>query len=78
MANLHFGLATSNCFIAEYCQMENPLRDGLLIQPLEIQAGGYVDPPLLPGLGVQITDDFIAKYSYRLTGGTQMIYSEVR
>jgi hypothetical protein len=28
----------------------------------------------LPGLGTQITDDFIAKYPYQRTGGHKMSY----
>jgi L-alanine-DL-glutamate epimerase-like enolase superfamily enzyme len=74
MANFHFGLATANCVMAEFCQVQNPLREGLLANPLRIHPGGYIEAPTLPGLGVQITDDFIARYPYQATGGHRMSY----
>lgn len=62
-AYLHFVASTPNVIIAELCELKNPLRQELLIEPIHFQ-DGYVQPPRLPGLGVQITDKIVEKYPF--------------
>ncbi|MDR0656641.1 MAG: mandelate racemase/muconate lactonizing enzyme family protein [Treponema sp.] len=64
MANMHFIASTPNAYIMEYDQTLNPLRDELLIkQP--VYKDGYVELiEDLPGLGVELREDTIKKFSY--------------
>ena len=64
MANMHFIAATPNAFVMEFDQTLNPLRDELLLQQPQYR-DGYVDLiENLPGLGVELRDETIAKYPY--------------
>jgi L-alanine-DL-glutamate epimerase-like enolase superfamily enzyme len=62
-ATYHFGFATSNCQILEYPTWDNPLRDELLVRPFDIREG-LIYPSDLPGLGVELREETIAKYPY--------------
>jgi L-alanine-DL-glutamate epimerase-like enolase superfamily enzyme len=68
MANYHFGFATPNCVALEYPTYGNPLRDALLVEPLQI-VEGHLLPPRVPGLGVHLPDEVRARYPYQ--PGTQ-------
>lgn len=61
MANLHFGLFQLACICVEHPRYTNPLREGLLQEPLKIK-NGCVSPPSLPGLGVELTEEIVQKY----------------
>ena len=64
MANLHIIASTPNVLVMEYDRTLNPLREGLLQGSL-IYRDGYIEiPEGIVGLGVELTDDFIRKYSY--------------
>ncbi|MFZ0886829.1 MAG: mandelate racemase/muconate lactonizing enzyme family protein [Candidatus Binataceae bacterium] len=64
MANYHLGFCMPNCFILERPVMQNPLETEMLVEPLQIE-DGYVLPPTAPGLGVKLTDEIKAKYTYK-------------
>jgi len=64
MANLHVIFSTPNMLVMEYDRTPNPLRDELLVEPL-VYRDGYVElPKPVPGLGVELTDEVLKKYSY--------------
>lgn len=61
-ATLHFAAATPNVPMVEYAQVSNPiLRDLMVEQPTF--SNGYLELPKVPGLGVDLTDEVISKYS---------------
>ena len=42
----------------------NPLRDDLLLDPIKYKDGYIAMPSDRPGLGVELSDEIIAKYPY--------------
>jgi len=64
MANLHIIVSSPNALIMEYDRTINPLRDGLLVEPLEYKDGHVSFPKGIPGLGVQLTDETIEKFKF--------------
>lgn len=63
MANMHFIASTPNVLVMEYDRTLNPLRDKLLVEPLKYENGYVYVNKNIPGLGVNLTDDIIKKYS---------------
>jgi len=63
MASLHLIASTPNCIVAEYSQMPNPLRTELLVKKPKLEEG-YITLPQIPGLGVEVTEEHIRKYSF--------------
>lgn len=63
-AHLHLLAAIPNAIVCEYQMIANGLRDDLFIEPLRMEAGEIIIPDL-PGLGIHITDEIIAKYPYQ-------------
>lgn len=61
-ANIHAAFA-AGARMSEYPMLPNPLRDEMYIEPFEI-TDGELRKPRLPGLGIQLTDELIAKYPY--------------
>ena len=64
VANLHFIVSTPNGIMVEVDQMPDPLRDELLSEPVDVK-NGYVDIPTKPGLGVELSEDALRKYSLK-------------
>ena len=69
--NYHLAFATPNCRIVEYPSWNYPLIEELFVEPLRIE-NGFVYPPKIPGLGVHLTDEIRAKYSFRKGLGAKM------
>ncbi|HCR16132.1 MAG TPA: mandelate racemase/muconate lactonizing enzyme family protein [Candidatus Latescibacteria bacterium] len=63
-ANLAWAFVARNTVLAEYPTWHFPLTDELFIKKPCIE-DGYVLPPTLPGLGVELTNDTVEKYRYR-------------
>jgi len=63
LANLHTIACLSNALIVEYSQAYNPLRQSLLVRPLQFEDGELLLPEV-PGLGVDITSEVIERYPY--------------
>ena len=68
MANLHFALANPSSTYMEVCQLRSPFREELLNSPLVIGAG-FIQPPVGPGLGFELSDDVINRFPYAKSGG---------
>jgi L-alanine-DL-glutamate epimerase-like enolase superfamily enzyme len=61
-ANLHLVAATPNIPMVEFPQVSNPIaKDLMKEQP--VFKDGYIKYPIAPGLGVELTDEVIEKYS---------------
>jgi len=71
LANVHWAFTTPNVFIHEYPTWGFPLRDELLVEPLEIR-DGYLYPPKTPGLGVELRKETIERYPFRGGIGAEM------
>lgn len=63
-ASLHFLASVPNALILEYCVEDNPLRKGLVRNPVRLESG-YALVPQEPGLGVEIDPGTIEKYLVR-------------
>ena len=68
MANLHTVLAQPEVELFEYCTLPNPLRERLLVEPLE-RAGSSVRAPTAPGLGVSVTPALEQEFPFVRNGG---------
>lgn len=62
-SNYHAAFATPNCFMVEFPTILNPLRQELLVEPLNV-IDGFLQAPTAPGLGLQLTDAIIEKYPF--------------
>ena len=65
-ASLHLAAALENSAVMEFDYNENPLRSGLLREPLEPK-DGFMQPPDGPGLSVTLDPDALQRY--RFEGG---------
>ena len=63
-ANVHFVVSTPNGFMVEVDQMPDPFRDELLSEPIEVNHG-YIDILDKPGLGVELNERALQKYSLK-------------
>lgn len=61
-ANFHAAFA-AGARMSEFPMLANPLRDEMYIEPFEVK-NGELQKPRLPGLGIQLTEELIAKYPY--------------
>lgn len=61
---VHFALATPNWLIQEAITSDVPWREEVLGEGLEIK-NGYIEPPVKPGLGVDINEKAAAKYPFK-------------
>jgi L-alanine-DL-glutamate epimerase-like enolase superfamily enzyme len=64
MGNFHAAFATGNCDYLELSSVPNPLREEVMVKPLQIVDGKLL-APVAPGLGVHLPDDLLEKYPYR-------------
>ncbi len=62
-ASLHLAAALENSAVMEFDYNENPLRSGLLQEPLE-PVNGFMRPPGGPGLGVTLDSEAIERYHF--------------
>jgi len=69
---LHIATALPHFLTYEYMQSDwskeqpNPLRHHLLQEPVEVFADGYLaTPPEKPGLGIELNDDILQRYTVR-------------
>ncbi len=68
MANLHTALATPGMDLVELCTLPNPLRDELLVAPLQFDESSLL-APTAAGWGVSITPEIEARFPYKPGGG---------
>lgn len=61
-ATLHLFAATPGGMFVEYDATENPLRDKILKKPFTIN-NGYIEVPSGPGLGIELDEEAIKRYS---------------
>lgn len=67
-ANLHTVLAQPDIELFEYCTLPNPLRDALLVKPIEVR-DGRIPAPLAPGLGVALSEQVEREFAFVAGGG---------
>ena len=67
-AELHLSAALPNFLIFEQMQSDwsktegNPLREDLVIKPVEVREGAYLELPRGPGLGVELNEGVVDRY----------------
>lgn len=61
-AALHVNASVKNSLFVEYCFEETPLRKELAVEPIGME-DGYVSVPEKPGLGVELNEEVLEKYS---------------
>lgn len=64
MTNLHLALATDGMDLVEWCTVDNPLREALLVAPLT-PVQGRVPAPEVPGLGVALTEEIERQFPFQ-------------
>lgn len=67
-ANLHAALAHPHVELFEFCTLPNPLRDALLVEPVDFR-DGRVHAPTAPGLGVHLAPELEQRFAYIPGGG---------
>ena len=67
-ANLHTVLAESHVTLFEYCTLPNPLREGLLVDEINLEDGA-IHAPTAPGLGISLTPELEEKFAFIPGGG---------
>lgn len=65
-ASLHFLAALKDGDLMEFCRTGSPLNTDLLIKPIEFEHGMVVVPQS-PGLGVELNEEIVKKYGYRVS-----------
>ena len=63
MQNIHCGFACPNTIMLEIAPAYGPLHSEVIIDSPRIK-NGYVQPPEIPGLGIELTDDTIRKFPF--------------
>jgi L-alanine-DL-glutamate epimerase-like enolase superfamily enzyme len=61
-ADSHMIASISNGMMIEVDRHENPLRDELLVEAIELDKEGYIHVPQKPGLGVEVDPKAIKKF----------------
>ena len=63
MVNIHFGFSTPNFLIQEVMRSDVPWRDEIIdgVTPI---IGGYVEPSMVPGIGIDINMEAAAKHPF--------------
>lgn len=62
VANMHFLASLNNGGILEMDRNPYPLRDELLVEPIEVRSDGLVYLPEKPGLGIELDDSVVKRY----------------
>lgn len=62
-SSLQVGFATPNYLIQEVVHADVPWRNDILTEPLDVQHG-FCDPPVKPGLGIDINEAEAAKHPF--------------
>lgn len=62
MASLHLAASLPNFLICEIDRLPNPLREELTFTPFRIE-NGYVQISQAPGLGIELNEEIIRKYT---------------
>jgi len=62
VATLHLAASIPNFLICEVDRLPNPLREDLLLKPMQIR-NGYVQVSQEPGLGIELNEEILKKYA---------------
>lgn len=62
-ASLHLNAYQKHPVFQEFCTNDTPLSRDLVMNPLQLDANGYIQVPTTPGLGVDLNDEVVARYT---------------
>jgi D-galactarolactone cycloisomerase len=62
-ASVHLSAALRDCIVMELDYTYNPLREELLVEPLELKQG-FLAPPEKPGLGVELDPQALQRFAF--------------
>lgn len=62
-ASLHLNAYQKYPVFQEFCTNDTPLSRDLVLNPLQLDHDGYVAVPSTPGLGIELNDEAVAKYT---------------
>jgi L-alanine-DL-glutamate epimerase-like enolase superfamily enzyme len=62
-ATLHVLAANPQESLLEFCVSNSPLKRDLLLEPFDIDKDGFVKVPEKPGLGIELNEEIIEKFS---------------
>ena len=75
MVNIHLGLTIPNFLIQEVMRSDVPWRDEIVRGVPEI-VGGYVLPPTVPGIGVEIDEKAAARHPFEVVKPVQWYHDD--
>jgi L-alanine-DL-glutamate epimerase-like enolase superfamily enzyme len=76
MANLQFALANPSSAMIETCWMLSLFREALYVEPLRM-VNGCIQPPVAPGLGIDLGDAILDRYAYTGKAGHRFDWQPV-
>ena len=62
-ATLHLLAAIPQESLLEFCVSESPLKADLLVEPFSIDKEGFIKVPERPGLGIELNEETVERYS---------------
>jgi galactonate dehydratase len=75
MVNIHIGFALPNFMIQEVMRNDVPWRDEVVRGSVPI-VGGFVSPPELPGIGIEINEKAAKKHPYKASAPIQWVHDD--
>lgn len=61
-ASLHINASSRYPTFQEFCTNDSPISRDLCVNPITLDADGYIKVPERPGLGIELDEDIIKKY----------------
>ena len=62
-ASLHFNAVLPRALFLEYNVCENPMLRDIIVNPVSMDADGFIPVPEGPGLGIQVNENEVRRYS---------------
>lgn len=61
--SLHLNAYQKNAVYQEFCTNDTPLSRDLVLNPLKLDSEGYLSVPSSPGIGVELNEEVVQKYT---------------
>lgn len=62
-ASLHLNSYQTNPVFQEFCTNDSPLSRALAVNPLVLHSDGYLDVPKAAGLGIEVNEEVVERYT---------------
>ena len=65
-ASLHFNAVLPRALFLEYNVCENPMLREIILNPVRLEAGGFMTVPQAPGLGIEVDETAVRRFCINL------------